>query len=242
MSTTTLQVAALEGLAEGRTMAERAQTHAVVDAPTSAAAIDMIVVLEAQAKRIKTQRDAILKPIKDAAEEVKAQASGPIEMLTAAATALRDRVKGWQQAEAQKAEAERARLEAERREVEAAQERERQRVEAERKAAEDRHAQEAAEAERLGKPAPEPMPEPVAVAPAPPPVVTHVPEVPRTVASNLGTATVKKRWTYEITDANLVPRDYCVPSPGLIKRAVDGGARGIAGVRIYEETDLAIKR
>lgn len=47
--------------------------------------------------------------------------------------------------------------------------------------------------------------------------------------------TFAKRWSYEITNPNLVPREFCEPSPARIRAAVQAGAREMAGVRIFEE-------
>ena len=44
-------------------------------------------------------------------------------------------------------------------------------------------------------------------------------------------------WKGEVTDGNLVPREYCVPSAALIKNAIDQGVRQIPGVRIFEEVE-----
>jgi hypothetical protein len=42
-------------------------------------------------------------------------------------------------------------------------------------------------------------------------------------------------WKYEVTDAALVPREYCNPDPSKLTLAVKNGTRSIAGVRIYED-------
>lgn len=44
-----------------------------------------------------------------------------------------------------------------------------------------------------------------------------------------------KRWKYEVEDEAKVPREFLAVDRGAIKRAVDGGAREIAGVRIFQE-------
>jgi hypothetical protein len=50
-----------------------------------------------------------------------------------------------------------------------------------------------------------------------------------------------KRWTYEVIDANLLPREYLVVNTTAINTAVKGGVREIPGVRIYEDTSLTIR-
>jgi len=53
-----------------------------------------------------------------------------------------------------------------------------------------------------------------------------------------GAATVAKIWTYEVTDDGQVPREYCEPDRGLLRAAVRGGVRKIAGVRIFQESSI----
>ena len=51
----------------------------------------------------------------------------------------------------------------------------------------------------------------------------------------------RKQWTFEITDPNLVPKEYMTVDPKLIRAAVTLGKRNIPGVRIFEETKIAIR-
>ncbi len=62
-----------------------------------------------------------------------------------------------------------------------------------------------------------------------------------TVSASGGRVTARKRWTFEITDAAKVPREWCVPDTKAIGQAVraKNGVREIPGVRIYEVEDLA---
>lgn len=48
-------------------------------------------------------------------------------------------------------------------------------------------------------------------------------------------------WIFEITDSNLVPRDFLMVDERKIRAAVAEGAREIAGVKIFEETKIAIR-
>lgn len=59
------------------------------------------------------------------------------------------------------------------------------------------------------------------------------------VASNK-VAGAKKVWKFEITDATLVPRQYLIVDEKLIRQAVSVGLREIAGVRIYEDVQIAL--
>lgn len=60
------------------------------------------------------------------------------------------------------------------------------------------------------------------------------------VETDVGRATITERWTYEIIDANLVPRDYCCPDEKRIGQLVRGGAlRELPGVKIWKEKTTA---
>ncbi len=80
-------------------------------------------------------------------------------------------------------------------------------------------------------PIPPPAPIPQPVAPAPIKVVEAV--VYR------ASSTVRKVWTFTITNASLVPRAFCTPDEKLIREAVNNGARAIDGIEIKEETAVA---
>ena len=45
---------------------------------------------------------------------------------------------------------------------------------------------------------------------------------------------IRERTTFEILDANLVPREYCTPSDPLINAAIKAGITEIAGLRIFK--------
>jgi len=49
---------------------------------------------------------------------------------------------------------------------------------------------------------------------------------------------VTKRWTYEIIDENQIPRQFCSSDSKKINEAIKSGVRVIAGVKVYEATDI----
>ena len=55
---------------------------------------------------------------------------------------------------------------------------------------------------------------------------------------DVGRATVVKVWTYEITDADKVQREYCSPNPGKLQAAVRNGLRNTDGVRVYQKSNV----
>lgn len=50
-----------------------------------------------------------------------------------------------------------------------------------------------------------------------------------------------KRWTYEVTNENEIPRVYCSPDRGKMRDAVNSGVREIPGLRIYEEESIKVR-
>ena len=49
------------------------------------------------------------------------------------------------------------------------------------------------------------------------------------------TTKVQKRWTYEIEDSSVIPRQYMVVDGPAITRAIRDGVRDIPGVKIYQK-------
>ena len=76
---------------------------------------------------------------------------------------------------------------------------------------------------------------------AAPALVIPTKEAEKTVHSDTGSATAGKRWTFEVSDANAVPRDYLTVDEKKIRAAVRDGIREIPGVRIYQETSISIR-
>lgn len=56
-----------------------------------------------------------------------------------------------------------------------------------------------------------------------------------TVNGNMSITGISKRWDYEITDENIVPREYCSYDAGKLRKAVNAGVRDISGVRIFQK-------
>lgn len=59
-------------------------------------------------------------------------------------------------------------------------------------------------------------------------------EVPKTVQGNVGTVSMRTVKKLCITDPSLVPREYCEPSPMLIKAALEAG-KTVPGAEMREE-------
>lgn len=55
-------------------------------------------------------------------------------------------------------------------------------------------------------------------------------------------SSLRGKWTYEVTDINAVPRELLMVNDAAVKAAIKGGARELAGLRIYQETTLSVRR
>lgn len=76
-----------------------------------------------------------------------------------------------------------------------------------------------------------------------PTVDVYIGPPPKTVDTpgSGGKVTVTSRWTYEVEDDKAVPREYCAPSPGLLRAAVNRGVRSIPGVRIFSADSVGYR-
>ncbi len=50
-----------------------------------------------------------------------------------------------------------------------------------------------------------------------------------------GRTSMQRRWTFDILNDDLVPREFCKPDEMKIRRHMNAGTREIPGVRIYEK-------
>jgi hypothetical protein len=69
------------------------------------------------------------------------------------------------------------------------------------------------------------------------PVVNDI----KTQRGRIATATLKKIWTFQITDEAAVPEEYKSIDEAKIKEAIRAGAREIAGVRIFQSDNISIR-
>jgi hypothetical protein len=69
-----------------------------------------------------------------------------------------------------------------------------------------------------------------------------IPETKTTIKSETGSTSYEvKRWVCTVTDAALVPRQYCEPVKKLLDDAVKLGVREIRGCAIEEITDIRFR-
>lgn len=63
--------------------------------------------------------------------------------------------------------------------------------------------------------------------------------VQRSVFTGVGTTTIKKIWTYEVTDLSKVPEEYKMLNETKVGQVVRAGVREIPGIRIYEKPSVS---
>lgn len=77
-----------------------------------------------------------------------------------------------------------------------------------------------------------------------PVVQVEAPVIPKAsgpVRTAAGTASVRKRWEFGITDPTAIPREYLVVDEKKLREAIKAGVRSIPGVNIFETSDIAIR-
>lgn len=186
------------------------------------------------AKRIEEVRTSLVKPLNDKVKEINEYAKsilGPVlqveghikkELIAFENILAKERAAEQEKLEAErqeklKASAEKERVERENRELAAAfgevDESAQKRQELIAKAEQER---EAAESERLER------------------------ENQKNIAANKVSG-ARKVWKHEVMDEELVPRRFLVVDETLIRKAIAAGEREIAGVKIYQDTQISIR-
>jgi hypothetical protein len=73
------------------------------------------------------------------------------------------------------------------------------------------------------------------------PSVPVVKSQQNTVRTELGSASMKKIWKHELVDLSLVPVEYLALDSAKVTQAIRDGKREIPGIRIYQDTSIAIR-
>lgn len=186
-----------------------------VTAKTVGDASDILSWIATSKKKLEGQRVGLVKPLNDHVKFINNQFKDWMAPLNDADSAVRSKMLTYQQ--------EQNRIAAEARAVEE------ERIRAER-AEQERLTAEAEESGEPIQPIQPPMPAP------------DVPAMPdRTTRSTLGTTTVRKIWTFEITNESAIPREYLVADEKKIRAVVKAGIRNIDGVRVFEIDQLSVR-
>lgn len=206
-----------EVTAEASVIVTRAKSFVIKTNVSYELAAEELKHIKGAAKRLDDIRKAITKPMDEAKTAVMNLFRAPAESLTEAEGIIKDEMRTYL------AEVERKAV-AERRAAEKAATEERERLQvAAAKAAETGAVEEAlAIAEQMSV--------------AATPIVREAPNVQ-------GIATVE-RWTFEITDAALIPREYLLIDESKIRKVVAALKKdcAIPGVRVYPETIISARR
>jgi len=193
-------------------------------------------------KAAEARRVALVKPLNDHVGSVNAFVKAFLLPVEEADKLLRGRVLTYQQAQAAKVEAERKRQEDIRRAAE--EEARRKEDEARRKLEEAARleGQDRAKAQAAMDAALQAEQEAIAhrVEAAAPVVAQPVPA--KTVSTALGAATVRKTWSYRVVDFNKVPIEYLALDTAKVTTAIREGTRVIAGLEIFQEDSLSVRR
>jgi hypothetical protein len=203
----------------------KAEAMVIESDETVIGATNLLGFIKQSKKQFEDKRTGYVKPLNDQVKAVNDAFKTITAPLDSAETILKQKVLIYNREQEKKRQEEIARIERERKEAE-----ERQRV------LEAEH-----EARRLealiteGEIIPDLPPAEIALVELPP-------ELPTMTRTALGSATVKKVWTFEIIYPNLVPIVYLTIDEKKIREAVRAGVREIPGVRIYQDDQLAIGR
>ena len=72
------------------------------------------------------------------------------------------------------------------------------------------------------------------------PTVIAPPKAPTMTKVDFGKAVTKKVWKFEVAFPMMVPRQYLMVDEARIRDAIKAGTREIAGIRIYQDEQLAV--
>jgi hypothetical protein len=194
------------------------------------AAIDDLAFIQSVKRALEAARTDLVRPLNDRVKAINERIRTLAEPVARAEETIKAALLGWRQVETR-------RLEAERRAAERAAEA-RAAEEAERQATVDAELRASAAAAGFGEEAEASAPTARDFAPAP--VAVFAPPAPvATVAGAVGTATLRKVWTFEVLDLDQVPRAYLLLDEPRVREAIRLGLRELPGLRIFEREEIA---
>lgn len=63
----------------------------------------------------------------------------------------------------------------------------------------------------------------------------------KTLVTSMGARTIKKTWTFRVTDLAQIPRGFLLLNEKSVREAIDAGLREIPGLHIYQEDSLSVR-
>lgn len=219
--------------ADIRVFAEPCLKTQVTDRDSSEAAMDMVKQAASFRKRIEERRTEIVRPINAQAAKVNDYAKTILSEIEPAEKHLRAQLGQYELQQRKLREEEHARLQAER-------------------VAREADARAKAEAEKAAAPAFKSLfkskndvaREKVVAEVVVDREIAQINEDAAAAAKAVDAGRVKGSrsvWKFEVTDSSKVPRELCVVDEKAIRAAVNGGAREIPGVRIYEDVQITVR-
>lgn len=227
---------------------KRALDHKVTDDASNITAVEMGSQAKKLQKKINDKKLSITKPYRDLVAKINATVKPFDDDLKGIESNLKSKISHYQREQCElarriaekkakeEAEERRKALEAERAAERARQEKERQEALQRQRELEEKAKAENVEPVKVEIPEVDPeLDKPVEVTPH----ISYVPSGPTRTAE--GTSSVINRWKHRIVDAAAVPREYLMVDEKKIAQAVKDGIRNIAGVEIYEDSEVRFR-
>lgn len=213
------------------------KTLKIIDQPSYQAAATYLVEVKKRQKRLEEMRTEITKPLNEALKATNNRFKVFTEPLTQVEAIVKDGMASYAAEEEEKAKLkfeEEVRLAKEEAAAEMAEARKKQ-EEADRLAREAKNKKERGEAEKFATEAKKAREEAEKTEALP--IQVEKPET--SVRTAAGLIHTKKVWVFQITDPTLIPERFKVVDEKAIRKAIGEGEREIAGVRIFQETQMA---
>lgn len=186
-------------------------------------AVSLLKEVSDYSKALTAQRQELTRPLKEQAKAIESDFKKPLDFLKEADGIIRTKINAYLTAERRKAEAE---------------------AEAARKAAEEKALADALalESEKGNN-----TYDPVTQAAVNEMIeekqysIIDATAVRSTVNQSTATSTVRTVWTFEVVDLSAVPADFLMLNEKAVRQAIKDGAREIAGLKIFQTSQVAIK-
>ena len=186
-------------------------------------AVSLLKEVSDYSKALTAQRQELTRPLKEQAKAIEADFKKPLDFLKEADGIIRTKINAYLTAERRKAEAE---------------------AEAARKAAEEKALADALalEAEK-GNNTYDPVTQAAVneMIEEKQDAIIDATAVRSTVNQSTATSTVRTVWTFEVVDLSAVPADFLMLNEKAVRQAIKDGAREIAGLKIFQTSQVAIK-
>ena len=185
-------------------------------------AVSLLKEVSDYSKALTAQRQELTRPLKEQAKAIEADFKKPLDFLKEADCIIRTKINAYLTAERRKAEAE---------------------AEAARKAAEEKALADALalEAEKGNTYDPITQAAVNEMIEEKQDALIDATAIRSSVNQSTATSTVRTVWTFEVVDLSAVPADFLMLNEKAVRQAIKDGAREIAGLKIFQTSQVAIK-